>query len=610
MTNEPNPLNKRRSKLGIILISAVMVFLTAGIIFYLNFNKLLGAALQNVFESSQAADVYDLNFKNLRVNPIIGNISVLDVTFHRKENPRKNYPYINSVITLKTDKLILEKVDILLLLKSNQLKLEKVAIIRPDLALDVNGYNPIFFPFMESVGSTAIGEEKLPDSYFLTAFELRNATFSLINSKRKRVFSIENFSISLKDVLLDKNDREDLIFLKEIEISLGKFTGAMEEDPIQHLSFSDFKIKFDSVDAKKNLDTLIVDFQDFSSEVNSLNIQTRDSLFHITMNSFDLSYHDQSILLENLSFKPNVSNAVIQKNYRFQHTQFSGTVGNIAISGVNFDSLIHADKLFIEEVDIDSISALVYKDNTKAKDLNHFPEYLGQSILGIPNPLLIKNLNATNISVTNEERKPDGSLARVNINRGTIEAKNITNLAPNETLTIKSDAYLEGKVPFRLDLNFSYARSQFTFAGILQKFELAQINPIMEAYTPAKFTAGIADEIKFSGIAYQTKSTGNLTFLYHDLKVNLELEDKAKWKSDIITFGANTALNTNNPANPAMPPREVKFQADRDMNRSFVNLIIKSILDGVKETMNLSKENRKEFNQTKREARKEARKEN
>ncbi|MFN3996831.1 hypothetical protein [Algoriphagus sp.] len=610
MINEPNPPKKRRSKLGLILISVIILILGAAFIFYLNINKMLAAALHNVFESSQVADVYEMSFRNLRANPIDGDISVLDVTFQLRDKPRKSYPYINSSITLKTDKLILENVDIFLLLRSNILKLEKVAIIRPDLELNVNGYNPIFFPFMDYPDSASVGENKLPDSYFLEAFELRDAAFRLINPLRKREFSIENFSVSVKDVLLDKNDLEDLFFLKEMEISLKTFTGEMEEDPLQHLGFTDFKIKFDSVIAKKNLDTLIFQFRDFSSEVNNLDIQTRDSLFHITMGSFDLSYLDQAILLEQLSFKPNVSNAIIQKNYKFQHTQFSGTVGKIAIEGVNFDSLIHSSKLFVENVVLDSISALIYKDNTKARDLNHFPEYLGQTIMGITNPVRIKTLSATNVNLINEERKPDGSMARVKVNRGTLEASNITNLAPSETLILKSEAYLEDRVPFRLDLEFSYSQYQFTFSGLMKKFELAQINQIMEAYTPANFTAGIADEIKFSGVAKRTSSTGNLSFLYHDLKVNLELEDKAKWKSDILTFGANTALNTNNPASPNMPPREVKFKADRDMNRGFINLIIKSILDGMRETMFLSKENRRDFNQTKREARKEARKTN
>jgi len=164
-------------------------------------------------------------------------------------------------------------------------------------------------------------------------------------------------------------------------------------------------------------------------------------------------------------------------------------------------------------------------------------------------------------------------------------------------------------VKVNLDLNFSYSRPQFNFVGELQKFPLTAINPIIKAYTPAEFSSGTADEIKFSGTALSSSASGNLTFLYHDLKVDLELHTKEKWVNDIVSFGANTALNTHNPATKNQPPRAVKFHADRDMNKGFINLIIKSILDGMKETMILSKENRKEFHQAKKEAKREAREE-
>lgn len=593
-----------------ILLSIFLVIGIAAFFVYLNFNKLISAALRNVYEASQVAEVYELTFENLRVNPLGGNISVLDVTFRRREVPRKAYPYINSYIQLKTRKLILEDVDIWLLLKSNKLQLKKIEIIRPDIELDIHGFNPILFPFKNATIGDPSDEKTQIDSYFLGEFQLTDASFRLINSAQKREFTVENFNMSFQDLSLEKNNWEDLFYLKELVFSVDKFSGSTQESLLKQLSFSDFKLKFDSVDVRKNLDTLIFNFQDFASEINNLDIQTRDSLFHIMMSSFNLSYRDQTIALEKLSFKPNVSNAVIQKNYKFQHTQFSGSVGKIFFDGVNFDSLLYANKFYIDSIALDSISALVYKDNTKAKDLKHFPQYLGQVIMGIPNAVQVKTLHATNVSVINEERKPDQTIARVSVNQGTVEVRNITNLAPEETLTLNAVAYLANKVQFKLNLGFSYSKPEFTFDGVLQKFELASLNQIIEAYTPAKFTAGVADEIKFSGLARNSSSTGNLTFLYHDLKVNLELEDKAKWKSDLLTFGANTALNTNNPASPKMPPREVKFKADRDMNKGFVNLIIKSLLDGMKETMLLSKENRKEFKQAKREARKEAKKGN
>ena len=61
-----------------------------------------------------------------------------------------------------------------------------------------------------------------------------------------------------------------------------------------------------------------------------------------------------------------------------------------------------------------------------------FPEYLGQQIKAIPLPLLIKQVKATNVNLVNTERKPDGGYAKANINRATLDVKNITSLPSDE----------------------------------------------------------------------------------------------------------------------------------------------------------------------------------
>jgi hypothetical protein len=112
----------------------------------------------------------------------------------------------------------------------------------------------------------------------------------------------------------------------------------------------------------------------------------------------------------------------------------------------------------------------------------------------------------------------------------------------------------------------------------------------------------------FSGNVYRTNSTGTMKFLYHDLDIEIELEGKAKWKSSVLAFGANTLLPSANPVSN-QPIRVVNFHAERDMNKSFVNITIKSLLAGLKETMIMSKENKKAFREEKKEAKKEARNE-
>ena len=301
-----------------------------------------------------------------------------------------------------------------------------------------------------------------------------------------------------------------------------------------------------------------------------------------------------------MSFKPNVSHAVLQKEHRYQHTEFSGSVGTLDLLQVNFDSLIYANKIFVEEIVLDSVRALIFKDKLKPMDTTRMPVYLGQTIAAIRVPLLIKYLKATNVELENTERKPDSTNAKVSITKGTLEVKNITNLAPKSSLAIKADAYINGKVRFKAGIAFQYNKPQFAFEGVLEKFNLPDLNSLIQSYTPAKINKGVVDQIAFSGIADQKQASGNMKFLYHELQVDLELQKKAKWKSSVIAFAANTALHSSNPASNNLPPRAVKFHVERDVHKGFINVIIKSVINGLKETMIMSKENRKTFKEAKK----------
>ena len=99
-----------------------------------------------------------------------------------------------------------------------------------------------------------------------------------------------------------------------------------------------------------------------------------------------------------------------------------------------------------------------------------------------------------------------------------------------------------------------------------------------------------------------------MKFLYHDLKVDLAIQDKAKWMSSALAFAANTYLDASNPGSATLPPRIVNYHVERDMNKGFVNILIKSVLGGLKETMIMSKENKKAYKKAKKEAKKEAKK--
>jgi len=609
-TNE----KKKKHRVRRIILRIVGVFLilliAGGIFLYYNLNRLLTKALLKSFNSSVASEVYELKFEKLSVNFLIGDVKVYNVELKPREKPLVSYPYINSSFNLTTQKMILKNVEIMTLIRSNKLILDKIEIAEPSVELKIEDKLPIFLPFKDS--AIAAGPEKNDSkkpihSFFLKEFDMIDAEFHVANSAKEREFSIQKLNISLKDVSIDQHPGMDVISYNNFELSVGEFRGDLRKKS-RHMSFKDFKINIDSLKIEQSRDTLIYHFADFSTGLKNLDIQTADSLFRLTMESFDLSYKNKFIKLSGVSYKPNVSEATLQAKHKYQNTQFSCTMGTLNLVGVDFESLIYKEKIFIDEVVLDKVSATLFKDKTKPADLSRFPGYLGQTITGIKSPLLIKKVRATNVNLVNKERNEDGSYATANVNRATLEVKNITNLSSAEALSVKADAFIENKAHVNLTLGFSYAQPQFSFNGIIAKFNLPDLNPLIEAYTPANVKKGTVDEMVFSGTALRTGSSGTMKFLFHDLDIAMELEGKAKWKSSVLAFGANNLLPSANPAS-GLPPRIVDFHVKRDMNKSFVNLLIKSILAGLKETMLMSKENKKEYRADKKEAKKEAREE-
>ena len=606
---------KRPIRKTILWIVGILFVLICGVAVYLynNLNRLLTNALVKSFNSNIISDVYELKFDDLSVDLLQGNIKVYNVELQPRQNPLRDYSYINSSFHLKTQKMRLENVQLVTLIKKNILNLDRIVITEPDVELKLNGKNYILFPLPDTTSSDnkrETGNKKTLKSFSLKDFALINAAFHVTNAAKERDFTIRNLNITLSNLVIDQLPGKLILFNRHIDLSIGEFTGNLRNNALKYISFKDYKTTLDSVHIQQTRDTAIKRFVDFTTVLKGLDIQTADSIVHLAMESFDLSWRKKSIRLEGLSFKPNISDAAMQQRFKFQNTQFSGTVGTMSLSGVNFDSLLYSGKLLIDKIALDKLSVSLFKDHTKPIDRTRFPQYLGQTVKAIPIPLLIKQVTVTNANLVNKERKLDGNMAIANINRATIDARNISSLSANNPLTINAVAYIENKAPVNLTLGFSYLAPQYSINGRIGKFNLQDLNKLLNYYAPAAaIKKGIVDEITFSGIVYRTNSNGTMKFLYHDLEVDLELHNKAEWKSSVLAFAANTYLNASNPPYEGVPFRVVEFKAERDMYKGFVNILIKSVLNGLKETLIMSKENRKAYKEVKKEARKEARRE-
>ncbi|HSO87199.1 MAG TPA: hypothetical protein VLQ91_11645, partial [Draconibacterium sp.] len=206
----------------------LLVLSGAGIYFYKNFNRLLSDALLKSFNANIASDVYELKFKDLNVNLVLGNIKVNDVVLQPREKPLNNYPYINSKIRLTTKELLLSNVEIMTLLKENRLQLERIKIDEPDVELTIDNKIPIFLPFNDStlVTDTLQQTVKRPITAFsLEKFDLIDATLHLENFAKERDLTVKNLNITLRDLLLDQQYGKDLMKYSAFSFSIDEITG-------------------------------------------------------------------------------------------------------------------------------------------------------------------------------------------------------------------------------------------------------------------------------------------------------------------------------------------------------------------------------------------------
>lgn len=594
---------KRRFRKYLLWIMAIIIVISSVAAFYIlrNFNQLLADALIKSYNSNIISDVYDLKFEKLKVNIFEGNIQVLNVVIQPRSKPLSNYPYINSSFRLTTGKILLRNVKLFTLLESNKLILSKIQVINPDIQVHLAGNNNIMMPYQDSTLTLKEKIDKIKtikkfiNSYFLEKFELDNASFRIINSGRQREFIVRKLNISLNDLSINQLSRKDILTFKNVVLSVGEISGKLKKDVLKFVDIKDYRLDVGDLKIQKSVDTLIYSFKDLNTSVNNLDIQTEDSIYKISAQSIAVSYRNKSVNLVNLAFKPNMNHASLQKRHKFQAAQVSGSIGTMKLLNVNFDTLVYKSKILVDEIKMDKIEISVFKDKTMPLNKSKIPEYLGQQLADIPIPMLVNRLKATNINVVNLERKPDGNYAKVKIERGTLQAGNISNLASEKPLTLSAEAFIENKVHFNLDVTFSYLKPEFKMSGTVAKFNLPDLNPLFLAYAPVNIKKGTADGITFSAIAYRTNTTGSMTFLYHDLDIDLQLHNRAKWINSVITFAANTYLVNANPSKDGRPPRTVRFGVERDMNKGFINVIIHSFLSGMKETMNTSGKHKKEI---------------
>ena len=129
----------------------------------------------------------------------------------------------------------------------------------------------------------------------------------------------------------------------------------------------------------------------------------------------------------------------------------------------------------------------------------------------------------------------------------------------------------------------------FNYSGTLGGSDARLFNELLEPLALAKVESGRIEKLSFSVKANRFGSTADVQMLYTDLSVNLLKKDGSVLKKrGFLSFLANTfVVKNSNPRKKGEAPLRANVRYEHAQDRSFFNLMWKSIFTGIKDNLGI-----------------------
>lgn len=291
-------------------------------------------------------------------------------------------------------------------------------------------------------------------------------------------------------------------------------------------------------------------------------------------------------------YKPLLTEAAFVNINKVQKDRYDLSFSNINLTGVHFKKLISDNVIEMEQASLQPVLK-IFNDRILPFDTtSKIGKYPHQSLLKFPFRMYVKKVVVNNGAVFYKERgRKSKKTGVVNFTSINAQIHNVTNIA--ERIKTNGILHLNVKARFLNSadivtewlLPLNKIDTAFTVTGNMGGMDGTILNSITEPLGMASVKKGKINNLVFDIKGNNYKSRGHTTFLYNDLALNvLKMNDNDELKKrGLLSLLANTLIANNNPKNNNTYIGEIDFT--RDTQKSFFNLLWKSIFNGVKNTV-------------------------
>jgi len=336
---------------------------------------------------------------------------------------------------------------------------------------------------------------------------------------------------------------------------------------------------------------------DISVRLDNYEYQTPDGLYEVTVKEFSASTRNKQAMAAGVRLVPRYSEMEFTARLKVRKGRYDLRFDDIQLEGIDFKAFNTDRRLIASALTISNGNANIFLNKA-------IPKAKGDPTLSFPQIALrqmtldtrIDSVFIRNSRIAYSEYAPQTKM------KGTIffdhiegSISNITNdsatLAKNNMMKADITGLImgRGRLNATLNLNLSNKAAAFNLKGSVGNMDGELVNKMLRPLTLVEINDGFIEQMQFQFAGDTVGTRGQLALKYDKLKISLlaRNENSRLRKMNIASMAANILVLKNENPSPGESLRRANIRYARPDSVSFISMVWKGMLGGLKETIGL-----------------------
>lgn len=349
-------------------------------------------------------------------------------------------------------------------------------------------------------------------------------------------------------------------------------------------------IRVDSASTRDSSRLMFAENMSFTAS--NFKMTTTDGVYQMKAGDIDYSSAGRALSIRNFDFLPTMSDLQFVRHYGYQREIFKLKVPGIRLKNFLLSDWVVRNRLQSDTVELTSPSISIAMDrNARPNPYSKKGCYPHQFLQKLPFIMHIPRLSATGATVVYTETS-NTTARKGSVNfavSGVID--NITNDPKALERSGECVAYVQGKAmkSGTLDAVFRFnlrdPNGAFSVKSTITQLDANQLRPVFTAMTAVEMQSFTMQRLDYTIHGNENAGTGTLSMRYGDMDIliNKVEPDGTLDKKGFLSFFANRLLIYKENPMKGEERKASAVKVQRDMTRSFFNLVWKTMFSSAGE---------------------------